>query len=258
MKRFRDQFPPQTGTYAVKVKTGAGWRDFDTVRLQMSVGMPYHEGDKLAATLDWCRHRFRHVIVCVNDTLQRFNHQFDGMDPRQAYDKSLADGDSWIERNGAAVAALPSAEVHRWDDWKTWPDFAVSMARTQNLARTNPEFQEALSRNIMDFWQRRQKKTGFTEAHRFAEFSRLSEAYLIEETAIFSQMFKAARAVDVYPGSVLLPCVVFQGRQVEGAPEGLDRGAFTRIDFASREKARDPAPAAQVQPPPAFAARSLP
>ena len=70
------QYPPQDGAYAVKVKNGAGWNAFDTARLQISVGQPYHEGDKLAATADWVRHRFGRVIVCVNDTLQRFNHAF--------------------------------------------------------------------------------------------------------------------------------------------------------------------------------------
>ena len=45
------QYPPQDGAYAVKVKNGAGWNAFDTARLQISVGQPYHEGDKLAALL---------------------------------------------------------------------------------------------------------------------------------------------------------------------------------------------------------------
>ena len=39
------------------------------------------------------------------------------------------------------------------------------------------------------------------------------------------------RAVDIYPGSVLLPCRVFEGRSIVGAPDGLSDGHFTRIDF---------------------------
>ena len=226
------QYPPQDGAYAVKVKNGAGWRAFDTARLQISVGQPYHENDKFEATLDWCRHRFEHVIVCINDTLQSYNHQFDRMSPRDAYAKARADGDAWLERNQPMIERLPSHEIHRWDDWKVWPYFARSMHQTMQLAKTNSEFRDALHQNIKDFWARKLRKDGLTEQYRFPEFARLSERYLIEETAIFSQMFKAAHAVDVYPGSVLLPCVLFAGRQVPGAPEGLELGAFTRIDFA--------------------------
>lgn len=235
MSGSRNEFPPQTGPYAVKVKNGAGWREHKTARLQISVGQPYHEGEKLAATLEWCRHRFDHVIICVNDTLQRFNHEFDGMSAREAYFKALGDGTGWIERNRAAIERLPSVEIHRWEDWKTWPDFAMSMLRTQELMRTNSEFRDAIRENIAAFWERRKPDAGLAGQYRFAEFARLSEQYLLEETAVFAIMFRKQRAVDVYPGSVLLPCVIFQGRDVKGAPEGLGEGAFTRIDFSRRK-----------------------
>ena len=106
------------------------------------------------------------------------------------------------------------------------------MHQTMQLTRTNSEFRDALHQNVKDFWTRKLRKDGLTEQYRFPESARLSERYLIEETAIFSQMFKAARAVDVHPGSMLLPCVIFAGRHVPGAPEGLELCAFTRIDFA--------------------------
>jgi len=62
-------YPPQTGEYKVMVKSGAAWRDYDTARLEISVGQPYHEGAKFEATVDWVKHRFSHSIVSVNDTL---------------------------------------------------------------------------------------------------------------------------------------------------------------------------------------------
>ena len=48
-------------------------------------------------------------------------------------------------------------------------------------------------------------------------------------------MFEQNPAVDIYPGSVLLPCVIFRNRDLDGAPQGLNRGTFTRIDFARNE-----------------------
>ncbi len=232
----RLNFPPQTGAYAVKVKNGAGWREFDVARLQISVGQPYHEGDKLAATLDWLRHRFQHVIVCINDTLQSSNLQFEEQLPaRHAFTKASDAGADWIARNRSLVAQLPSFELHRWEDWKTSPDFANSMSRTMQMYQTNHEFRDAVQTDIENRWQRRMCNSSSTGSKDFAEFKRFSEHYLLEETAVFSLMYARDRAVDVYPGTALLPCTVFQGREIQGAPEGLGRGAFTRIDFARRK-----------------------
>jgi hypothetical protein len=87
------QYPPQTGAYAVKPKGGADWQRFDTVRLEISVGQQYHEGQKMAATLAWARTRFRGVAVLVNDTLQRFNLMFDkGLSEAEAFRRTQADG----------------------------------------------------------------------------------------------------------------------------------------------------------------------
>jgi len=175
------QYPPQTGAYAVKVKTGAGWQEFDTARLQLSAGQPYHEAEKLRATFNWVGQRFEKVIICANDTLQRFNHEMDGLTPSEAFSKAESDGREWIERNISSIRSLPN----------------------------------------------------YTDFERFAD---LSKRYLLEETAVFSIMFKTEAAVDIYPGSTLLPCTIFQGQTVDGAPDGLGMGHFSRIDFKRNQK----------------------
>ena len=251
-KNYKLDFPAQTGPYAVKVKNGAGWRDYDTARLQISVGQPYHEGDKLAATLDWVSHRFKHVIICVNDTLQSSNYRFEeGLSSREAFIKASDAGSNWLVRNRHLIERLPSVEIHRWEDWKISPDFARSMHRTIWMYKNNREFHEAVTGDIEGRWQRRTRnsasndssrqgsrhcaKYGAKYAARYAEFNKFSRQYLLEETAIFAMMYNQDRAVDVYPGSSLLPCTLFQGREIEGAPQGLERGAFTRIDFSRRK-----------------------
>jgi tRNA-dependent cyclodipeptide synthase len=231
MRGSKNEFPPQVGPYTVKVKNGAGWRDHDTARLQISVGQCSHEGGKLAATLNWVFHRFDHAIICVNDTLQRFNHQLDGLDPEAAFEKAKKDGDDWINHNTPLISALPSIEIHRWEHWKEQPDYPAVFKSVNQLMKSNAEFRDAITKDIHDRWNRKQRNGQLSDAYGFAEFSSQSEQYLLEETAVFSLMFEQTRAVDVYPGSVLLPCSVFQGREVDGAPPGLGKGAFTRIDF---------------------------
>ena len=233
MRGSKNEFPPQTGRYAVKVKNGAGWRTHNTARLQISVGQPYHEGDKLAATLNWVRHRFDHVVICVNDSLQRFNHQYEeGLSEDEAFAKAHDAGTAWIARNRELIDALPSVELHRWEDWKARSDFEDTMQTTLAFYDSNREFREAITASIAARWKRWSVSDGLSGQYRFADFAANARTYLLEETAVFSLMFKTDNAVDVYPGSVLLPCVLFQGRKVEGAPEGLDLGTFTRIDFA--------------------------
>lgn len=211
------QYPPQTGDYAVKVKNGAGWQDFDTARLQISVGQPYHEDEKFEATLKWASMRFDKVIVCVNDTLQRFNLIAEGHSEDEAQRMTLDMGREWIERNLNLLRTLPNVEIKRWDSWKK-DDYAEVKQQIDDLYYNNIEFQVAVDTDV----------TGFTKRNKTNP--KLCREYLREETAVFSKMFRE-RAVDIYPGSVLLPCRIFQGRDVEGAPDGLSDGHFTRIDF---------------------------
>lgn len=69
---------------------------------------------------------------------------------------------------------------------------------------------------VQTFWERRNPEQTHSESYRYPAFKAFSEQFLLEETAVFSLMFGKERAVDIYPGSVLLPCVIFQGRRVEG------------------------------------------
>ena len=220
------QYPPQTGFYAVKVKTGAGWSDFDTARLQISVGQQYHEGDKLKATFNWVGQRFDKVIICVNDTLQRFNYEMDGMSPEDAFNRSEAKGREWIERNIETIRGLPNYTIHRWEDWRSKPEYQNNLDKVYDLYENNPSFRAALDQNISDFWSRQDRP-----AEEFERFQEISKHYLLEETAVFSMMFDNEEAADIYPGSILLPCTTFQGKHLDGAPQGLNMGHFTRIDF---------------------------
>ncbi len=53
--------------------------------------------------------------------------------------------------------------------------------------------------------------------------------YLLEETAAFFLMFARDKAVDIYPGSTLLPCALAKGYGPDNEVH------FTRIDFKRRQ-----------------------
>jgi len=233
MRNSDRQYPPQSGPYAVKVKNGAGWRNYDVARLQISVGQAYHEGDKLAATLEWASQRFDRLIICVNDTLQRFNAMYeDDMTEEQAFAYSFAMGTAWIERNSGLLHSIPHLSLHCWEEWRNHADYKHTLQQARTLYAMNAEFRQAVDRNVIEFWQRRAPGVDLTSAYTFQHFKPYSTEYLLEETAVFSLMFEAQKAADIYPGTLLMPCQIFRGRDVEGVPRGLRIGTHnTRIDF---------------------------
>lgn len=222
------EFPPQTGKYAVKVKSGAAWRQFDLARLQISVGQPYHEGEKFRATVEWAKPRFRRgVIICVNDTLQRHNAISEGSTPSSALAFTVAAGDAWIKRNAPALSLLPDMSVSRWEDWRHDAEFPFELARKHRQYDEAPAFRKEVDAEVMAFWERRAKRVGPDDPMTFETFQRHSVAYLLEECAVFPLMAKRDRAVDIYPGSTLLPCKL----QSDGR---LGSRGYTRIDFRAQ------------------------
>ncbi len=233
MKNFKKQYPAQTGKYAVKVKYGRGWAAHDTVRLQISVGQNYHEGEKLIATLDWAKYRFKKVIICVNDTLQRYNYLYkDGCDEKTAFELSEAAGREWIERNINIIRRLPNYEIFRWEDWRASSQFQSEYNYVLHLHAQNQYFKNMIQQDVLNFWQRLLSKEHEPSNHNFDSFQQVSTSYLLEETAAFFLMFKRDAAIDVYPGSTLLPCLLGQKFCSGLGSPALSEHSFTRIDFS--------------------------
>lgn len=227
-----ETFPQQTGIYAVKVKNGAGWRDYDTARLQISVGMPGHEGEKFNATIEWVKHRFDKVIICVNDTLQRFNSLYEQPDLSEyaAFETSKANGDAWIARNKHTFESLKNLTVYRWEDWKASAAYSDDIRIIKDLYETNQGFRGAVEENVQIYWERKYKGKPVL-SHFYEKFVSCSTQYILEETAIFASMYEKEKAADIYPGTLLVPAKFFQENDIPGAPAGFKDSHHTRIDF---------------------------
>ena len=237
MKNSNNQYPAQTGKYAVKVKYGGGWSSFKTARFHISVGQEYHEGEKFKATMDWAKHRFEKVVICVNDTLQRHNYAYSSdLSSEEAFRQSEAMGEEWIQRNLPVISQLPNCELYRWEDWRGREDYTTQYNYIVDLYNKVPVVKAFIDEEVMIFWKRRSIKTGEKD-YSFTKFKEASIQYLLEETAAFFLMFKKDVAADIYPGSALLPCVLAQ-KYCEGLKAPLLSGrAFTRIDFSRNDLA---------------------
>ncbi len=230
-------YPQQKTPYIVKVKSGQStdsWRDFDTARLQVSVGQEYHEGDKFSSLVSWCTGRFNKISICANDTLQRFNMMFEqGIEEDEAQATSSKIGAEWVERAMPVIEGIEKAHIIRWDEWKAQTQFSKGRMCSEWLYANNNEFKAAIDQNINDIWSRRKKTDPVTYNDKNYEgFRKLSRSYLLEETTVFAQMFNYEEAIDIYPGTALFAATLFRGRDVQGAPDGFGKGHFCRVDFA--------------------------
>lgn len=229
---FREQYPPQTGLYAVKVKEGDDWKKHSVCRLHVSVGQPYHEGAKFQATMAWALVRFSRVVVCVNDTLQATNMMFEqALSRTDSYLAAMEAGSEWIGRN---QDVLDGAEIKRWDEWKSWPVYGEALRDVVQTYKSTPMFKDAVDQTAMGFWIKRRDNHPAYKDERLAEFMTLSRDYLLEEIAVICRMIEQERAIDIYPGTML---PVFDLMKRSDAPvmrKSLMERDFARIDFSRR------------------------
>lgn len=228
-KNKDNEFPPQKREYKIRVKNGAGWRSFKTCRLQISVGQARHQGEKFLATLEWARERFEEVIVCVNDTLQRFNlmHELN-VGEAFAYSKSMKEGQIWIEKN--LPYKYPDVKITRWNDWTTSSAFTEQLKLFEKLYNLGDTvFRRAIDEEAREFASRRTSPMN-------QSFYELCRRFLIEETAVFVLMIRELEAVDIYPGTTLMPLRMMQEGQIREV-DLQNRVHFTRVDFV-RQKTR--------------------
>jgi tRNA-dependent cyclodipeptide synthase len=210
-------------TYQVvaKVKRACNWSEFDNARLQISVGQEYHEGEQLKATLEWASSNFEKVQVCVNDTLQRHNLIFEGMNENEAFEVSETLGREWIERNHNLLKSFPNVEVKRWEQWRNHRDHYKNLRDMIYSYENGKHFKMSVNQEAGSFWERAKRNKGYQDQD-FESFTHHTRDYLLEECAVFSTMFRDMEAADIYPGSTLLPCSLLKGMGAYG---------FTRIDF---------------------------
>lgn len=226
-------YPPQTGAYKVMVKgkTCPDWENYNLLRLEISVGQSYHEGEKFACTVDWASHRFEKCVVLVNDTLQRFNLMFENnMSNAESHQQTWREGSDWVERNLSAITRLPNYEIIRWDAWKRSQGYFADLSRVRTMYRKNAAFKDSIDRAIETIWQR--KSLPNTDRQRFFDLSR---DYLLEETAVLNMAYKTLGGISAYPGSFMELWKMFLDDPSPDVPDGLKNAHCLRIDFAKRK-----------------------
>jgi tRNA-dependent cyclodipeptide synthase len=216
---------------------GTAWRAVTGCRLLISVGQPYHEGEKLKAVIDWVnRHagiRFEGCEVIVGDTLHRFDRlAMGGSDAAAAHNLSLADGSRWLERNAMTLASLRLPHrVRRWDEIRADPRFPSVWELVDRLSRTDPALESALQADAETLLRRRLAHAGPLDA---GVFTACCREYLIEELAGVAIAESDFRAATCYPGTWAHAWQAARSSQSPGIPAGLRSLTSVTLRIRSR------------------------
>jgi tRNA-dependent cyclodipeptide synthase len=208
--------------YVMRARAGGGGA-FPRCRLDVSVGQPYHEGEKFKAAVDWVNRYagapFDSCDLIVVDSLQRHTTvALEGLEPVAAYCRAIRAGDEWLARNREAIAAFAvPMRLWRWDELLASPRYAELRTRLERLLVAEPRFGDAIRRGAAQFAERlRQRGVPLRDEDRLL---RCSTDYLLEEMAVIAFLQEDRPGIDCYPGS-WLPFQAIEA-DIPGLPRGL-------------------------------------
>lgn len=208
---------PNGKKYRVRASAPFEWRAFDTVRLEISVGAPYHEGTKVKAIIDWAHRNFSHTVIILGDTLQRHNLMVEySLSESEARSICKRAGDNWIARHATYVQGC---KLIRWNAALQSDDFFSRRWQIGRFYRTNLEFQRMTDQAIREIAARRGYAGDVLDV-----FYRSALNYLMEEAAGDSIIYDANHGVSAYPGGLPELWQFFWNKNIYGTPSGLNNG----------------------------------
>ncbi|MGD9153365.1 MAG: hypothetical protein PVG30_06900 [Gammaproteobacteria bacterium] len=130
--------------------------------LPISVGQPYHEGEKFAATIRLVNDsNFKECVIVVCDTLQRHTMAIfePEMDEESLYQKALQNGDAWIERNKSTIETLTIPyQIVRWNKWLFSPLYQQKRKIIDEAYDADAKFKKAFDDTVSQFLDRIKKR----------------------------------------------------------------------------------------------------
>lgn len=164
--------------------------------LLISVGQPYHEGEKLTATIDLIKNKFHSCTIMVCDTLQKYN-LMEHHNEEDAYKLSLQKGDEWLIRSKEQFAKLEIPyNIIRWDDIIQDVTFPAKLRQVEELYRSNPAYCNAFLNTVDSYFLRLMKRGEVLDKE---ERYKISLKYLIEECAGMLIWADRGYNFEVYP-----------------------------------------------------------
>ncbi|MBS9405489.1 tRNA-dependent cyclodipeptide synthase [Halomonas sp. TRM85114] len=175
------------------------------ISVEVSLANEKCTGNHLRAILDWIGIGWSEIQFSIGDTLHRFNvyagelrtgNGRSEMEMAEEYTRNL--GNDWMESNAAWIGSLPiDTRIIRWDEWRAHPNFLDETKRFRDALSADPEFAEAVYRDIQQFNERR--GTTNSKEHHLA----VQSEYILEELAVYAIQSEEKSTINIYPGSPL-------------------------------------------------------
>ncbi len=167
--------------------------------LLISVGQPYHEGEKFKATIALVNRRFKSCMLMVADTLQRYNIQAQqDIEEKLAYKQSLIKGDEWLSRNKSSIEILSIPyKILRWDDYLANEQFSYKLDFVKTLYSQNNSFKIAINATIEEYINRANRSSFSSE--KILYLKKYCLGYLLEECAIMLLWWQQGIEFEIYP-----------------------------------------------------------
>ena len=197
-------------------------KDIQTARLNISVGQPYHEGEKFLSLCEWVSRHFNKCVVNMCDSLQRHNLEAMNISSKQAHSMALANGDAWIERNRNAIESLPNVSIVRWDDWRKGAYWDYAVERANHLYEGDLDFRDIVDGTAQKFISKRD----FNSQAELENATLYSKRYIMEEVA-FALVSSFDDVADIYPGTYL-PAFDYMRDNGIPAPQSMTSVSFKR------------------------------
>lgn len=159
-----------------------------TCEVGISVGQPYHEGNKFRATLREVNNIFKEYTIMVADTLQKYTLAIKddlARTPDDLYEFSAKLGEEWLERNKHIIEEelkIPY-KIIRWNDFINNPNFAIDNQKVKELYSSSPDYKKIVD-EVIESFLKRSNKTNVIDYKRYFNYSL---EYLLEEYAVFLQ-----------------------------------------------------------------------
>lgn len=198
----------------------------------ISIGSRNHTGGCLLQTVNWVNDisGFNKIRIGLSDTLNRFTIMTDKvLSEGEARQECIAQGDVWLKDNRSVIERLKIPhEIIRWDYWEsTRPDAVVKNRQCYKRAFfENPVFREAVLTDMDNFSMRRYgiplSKIDMSTGQKFLD-------YLIEELAVYEEIYRDYPNTTIYPGKQLECARVLREGLLPGLSETFQHTKFERL-----------------------------
>lgn len=192
-----------------------------------------HTGLSFASIVDWLNKNttFEEIRIGLSDTLNRHNYMSDGLSEQQAIKKSLDKGNEWLEENNASIQRLDVPyHIIRWSHWLEHRPATIfkNIQKYQKAYKDISEFKQAIDKDIESFQTR-----GSAMDRTFD--SQASYRYLIEELAVYEEIFENYGCDVFYPGKQLACFDVIRSGIVPIAPN-IQKTNYVRLNLVYPEE----------------------